>query len=169
MPGSVGKTLPAAEDLRFRAACLADAHAIAGLHADSWRHHYRGAYSDAFLDGDVFGNRLSVWSERPTKPDPESRTILAESARGLFGFAHTVLDEDVCWGALIDNLHVRRGLKRRGIGTQLLQRTAQAVLDRSPSSGLYLWVLEQNSDAQSFLRASRRQMRWARGCSASRR
>jgi hypothetical protein len=31
--------------------------------------------------------------------------------------------------------------------------TAQAILDRSPSSGLYLWVLEQNSDARAFYAA----------------
>jgi hypothetical protein len=27
------------------------------LHADSWRRHYRGAYADAFLDGDVLADR----------------------------------------------------------------------------------------------------------------
>jgi hypothetical protein len=30
-----------------------DSEAIAALHTDSWRRHYRGAYSDAFLDGEV--------------------------------------------------------------------------------------------------------------------
>ena len=48
----------------FRAAGQDDAHAIAELHADSWRRHYRGAYSDAFLDGDVAGYLLVVWTDR---------------------------------------------------------------------------------------------------------
>jgi len=39
----------------FRPARASDSEAIAALHADSWRRHYRGAYSDAFLDGDVAG------------------------------------------------------------------------------------------------------------------
>jgi GNAT superfamily N-acetyltransferase len=39
--------------MNFRLAGPPDADAIAALHADSWRRHYRGAYSDAFLDGDV--------------------------------------------------------------------------------------------------------------------
>ena len=32
------------------------------LHADSWRRHYRGAFSDAFLDGDVAGYLLAEWT-----------------------------------------------------------------------------------------------------------
>jgi hypothetical protein len=40
----------AAAGLRFRAAGPGDGPAVAGLHADSWRRHYRGAFSDAFLD-----------------------------------------------------------------------------------------------------------------------
>jgi GNAT superfamily N-acetyltransferase len=45
----VHRYAPAA-DLRFRAAGPGDAQAVAGLHADSWRRHYRGAYADSFLD-----------------------------------------------------------------------------------------------------------------------
>jgi GNAT superfamily N-acetyltransferase len=92
--------MPASAGLRFRAAGPGDANAIAGLHADSWQRHYRGAFSDAFLDNDV--------------------------ARYL------------------DNLHVAHGLKRQGTGTRLLALTGQEVVNWSPSSGLYLWVLEQN-------------------------
>ena len=57
------------------------------------------------------------------------------------------------WGALLDNLHVTYGLKRLGIGTRLLALAGQAVLDRSPASGLYLWVLEQNAAARAFYTA----------------
>jgi len=69
------------------------------------------------------------------------------------GLAHTILGQDATWGAFLDNLHVAYGLKRRGIGTRLLTLTAQAVLDGSPASGLYLWVLEQNSAARAFYTA----------------
>ena len=138
---------------RFREACPDDAHAIARLHADSWQRHYRGAYSDDFLDSDVASYLLPVWIERVGTPDPKTRTILAEHDGEVVGLAHTLLDEDATWGALIDNLHVVHDLKRRGIGTRLLALTGQAVLDWSPSSGLYLWVLEQNSDARAFYAA----------------
>jgi hypothetical protein len=50
--------------MRFRAATGADAMAVATLHAESWRVHYRGAYRDEYLDGDVIQDRIRVWEER---------------------------------------------------------------------------------------------------------
>ncbi len=137
--------------MQIRAASRADAEAIAALHAESWRRHYRGAFSDAFLDGDVYADRVAVWRARLDVPDPARRTVLAEDAAGLIGFAHVVLDHHPRWGALLDNLHVTYGSKRRGVGTQLLVSSAQAVLERR--TGLYLWVLEQNVAAQAFYAA----------------
>jgi len=83
--------------------------------------------------------------------DPHSQTIVAEGADGLVGFAHTVFEADPRWGALLDNLHVVPGEKRRGIGSRLLALTAEAVTGRG--TGLYLWVLEQNVDARAFYEA----------------
>ena len=138
---------------RFRVARPDDAHAIASLHADSWQRHYRGAYSDDFLDSDVASYLLPTWINRVSTSRPDTRTIIAEHGGEVVGLAHTLLGEDATWGALIDNLHVAHDLKRRGIGTRLLALTGQAVLDWSPSSGLYLWVLEQNADARAFYAA----------------
>ena len=137
------------EERRFRLAGPADAKAVANLHADSWRRHYRGAYSDAFLDGDVFADRVAVWTDRLREPDPRRSTILAEDG-SLVGFANTLLDDDPTWGALLDNLHVADGHKRRGIASRLLALTAEAVIGWPERTGLYLWVLEQNLDAQAF-------------------
>ena len=141
------------DGLRFRSAEAADAAAVAALHADSWRRHYRGAFSDAFLDGDVGGYLLAEWTWRLSEPDPQARTIVAEVDGVVVGLAHTQLGEDAAWGALLDNLHVTYGLKRMGVGTRLLALTAQAVVDSSPASGLYLWVLEQNAGARAFYSA----------------
>lgn len=146
--------MPVPGELRFRSAEEGDAQGIAALHADSWQRHYRGAYSDSFLDGEVPGFLLSMWTERLAEPDPRHRTILAEldedGNRALAGLAHTILDDNPTWGALLDNLHVRYGQKRQGVGTRLLSLTAQAVLADRPGSGLYLWVLEQNASARAF-------------------
>ena len=137
--------------LRFRRAAGGDADAIAALHADSWRRHYRGAYSDAFLDGDVDTDRVAVWTERLQTPDPRRYTVLATKDGTLVGFANTEFDDDPTWGSLLDNLHVTHDSTRRGIGSHLLALTAQAVIERG--TGLYLWVLEQNTDARSFYEA----------------
>jgi ribosomal protein S18 acetylase RimI-like enzyme len=140
--------------VKYRYANSRDVEAIATLHADSWRRHYRGAYSDSFLDGDVLADRLSVWSARFTQPAQwEQCTILAEENGAIAGFAHTFLEYDPEWGALLDNLHVRHDLKRSGIGARLMTETARAVIERTPSSGLYLWVLEGNKAAQAFYEA----------------
>jgi GNAT superfamily N-acetyltransferase len=94
---------------------------------------------------------MAVWTDRLREPDPRRQTILAEDGGGLIAFAHTAFDDDATWGALLDNMHVAYGHKRRGVGSQLLALTAKAVIERG--TGLYLWVLEQNADAQSFYRA----------------
>ena len=136
--------------LRWRLATAADAEAIAKLHAESWRRHYRGAYSDAFLDGDVVVDRLAVWSERLERPDARYCTILAEDGH-LVGFANTIFEDDPRWGALLDNLHVADQHQRRGIGSGLLAMTGRALVEHSRRSGLYVWVLEQNLGAQAWL------------------
>jgi GNAT superfamily N-acetyltransferase len=139
--------------MRYRTATVGDVEAIAALHADSWRRNYRGAFSDAFLDGEVAADRLAVWTDRLAHPRPHHRTVVAEHGGRLAGFAHTVLDDDPTWGALVDNLHVTHDLKGWGIGTGLMADAAAAVIERSPGSGLYLWVLEQNESAQAFYEA----------------
>jgi ribosomal protein S18 acetylase RimI-like enzyme len=136
--------------VRFRRATTVDSERIARLHADSWRRHYRGAYSDSFLDGDVATDRLAVWTARLSDPGADSCTIVAEDAGGLVGFAHTRFDDDRRWGALLDNLHVAHTRQRDGTGSHLVALTARALAERHPASGLYLWVLEQNRAAQAF-------------------
>jgi len=141
------------DELRFRTAGPDDADAIAALHADNWRRHYRGAFSDGFLDGDVTGFLGARWTERLAVRDPGARTILALRDGALAGFARTELGASAEWGALLDNLHVAYEMKRQGVGTRLLALTARAVLDAAPGSGLYLWVLEQNTAARAFYAA----------------
>jgi ribosomal protein S18 acetylase RimI-like enzyme len=128
-----------------------DADGVAGLHADSWRRNYRGAYSDEFLDGDVLADRRVVWRARLHEPGEQDRTIVAEQER-IAGFAHVVLGEDRVWGALLDNIHVAHAHQGRGIGSRLLARVAAEVVGEG-RGGLYLWVLEQNRPAQAFYTA----------------
>lgn len=130
-----------------------DIEGIATLHAESWRRNYRGAFSDAYLDNDVVDDRRRVWTDRLTQPNPRCDTVVAESDGAIVGFVHTILDDHPTWGALLDNLHVAQGFKRNGIGTQLMARTASAVMARGIHKCLYLLVLEQNRSAQAFYEA----------------
>jgi GNAT superfamily N-acetyltransferase len=139
--------------VRFRPAGVDDADRIADLHADSWRRHYRGAYADSFLDGDVAADRRTVWSARLAARAGTDTTVAEHDGR-LVGFIHVVFDDDPGWGSLVDNLHVVHDQHRTGLGTRLLTHAAQAVVDRATSNAMYLWVLQQNAAAQQFYRAS---------------
>ncbi|HEX4467053.1 MAG TPA: GNAT family N-acetyltransferase [Solirubrobacteraceae bacterium] len=143
----------AAIDPSYRVAGSADAPAVARLHAESWSRNYRGAYSDEYLDGDVFEDREQVWSERLRRLDPDHFTLLAEADGELVGFAATIFDENPDWGALVNNLHVSPAVSRRGIGRRLLGLTATALLERPMLTSMYLWVLEQNGPARAFYEA----------------
>ncbi|MFI7060207.1 GNAT family N-acetyltransferase [Kribbella sp. NPDC050124] len=135
--------------LGFRSASVEDAGQVAWLHADSWRRHYRGAYADSFLDGDVESERLAVWAERLVAPG-RTATILAEDEGQLVGFVHVMFDHDPRWGSLVDNLHVYNSNRRTGIGTQLIARAAETVTEQANGDAMYLWVLQQNTSAQDF-------------------
>jgi len=140
------------DELTFRPAGPGDADAVALLHADSWRRHYRGAYSDLYLDGDVVADRKTVWSARLAAP-ASAATILAEDETGLAGFVHVVFDDDEKWGSLVDNLHVVADRHRTGIGRRLMCRAGSAVVEHATGNAVYLWVQEQNVRAQAFYRA----------------
>jgi GNAT superfamily N-acetyltransferase len=139
--------------MKLRLASADDAKCIADLHADNWRRHYRGAYSDAYLDGDVFSDRLALWSERLARPDSDAFTVVAMNEDELLGFAHTIPASDATYGALLDNLHVTSDQARRGVGGVLMRETTAVLKRRNITTGLYLWVLEQNRNAQAFYAA----------------
>jgi GNAT superfamily N-acetyltransferase len=138
--------------MEFREARLEDADAIAALHVENWRRHYRGAYLDSYLDGDVVGDRQSVWRDRLAHP-AYRHTVVAAEDHTLAGFVHLIIDDDPTWGALVENLHVADVRKRRGVGGRLLAEAAAFLGQQRQSSGLYLWVLEQNTAAQAFYAA----------------
>src|SRR5690606_29922244 len=145
-PPTAGGRAPSAT---VRMAGPEDARSVARLHAESWPRDYRGAYADAYLDGDVVADRLAVWSARLADP-AGTVTIAAEDGSDLVGFVHVVLDDDERWGSLVDNLHVVWHRKRSGIGRALLARAAAAVVERARTRRLYLWVQEPNVAAQRF-------------------
>ncbi len=66
-------------------------------------------------------------------------------------FRHNLAREAV--SAIGGRVDQRAFVSRFAPGARLLALTGQEVVDWSPSSGLYLWVLEQNSDARAFYAA----------------
>ena len=107
-------------------------------------------YSDRYLDGDLYSERLAAWTQKLGKDERVAFTLLAEQQDRAVGFAHVVLDADPTFGTLVDNLHVVHSAQGGGVGSLLLDRVAQRVIDQRPGSGIFLWVLEQNQAATGF-------------------
>jgi GNAT superfamily N-acetyltransferase len=120
----------------IRNAALADADAVAEIHAASWRRHYRGAYADSFLDGDITADRRDVWNQRLNEPG-SGCTLVADDGGTAVGFLHVVFDENARWGSLVDNLHVVFARQRCGLGTALLRSAARAAAAGATSGRLY--------------------------------
>jgi GNAT superfamily N-acetyltransferase len=134
----------------YRGARIEDASEIATIHATSWRENYRGNYPDSFLDGPVFADRLSLWTERLGSAATCSATFVAELGAGTVGFAHVRPGEGAI--AFLDDVYVVGALKRQGIGTGLLAAVGRFV-DEEYGGELYLWVPESNRAAQRFFAA----------------
>jgi ribosomal protein S18 acetylase RimI-like enzyme len=136
--------------IRYRPARPDDAKAVADLHARSWRENYRGSFRDDFLDGDLPGERLRVWRERLDHPPANQFVQLAVDGARVVGFVCAYAGHDPQWGSLIDNLHVARAAKRKGIASALVAQAGAWLLAVRPELAVYLLVLEANASARRF-------------------
>lgn len=136
--------------ITYRTATPSDAAAIARLHARSWQIHYRGMFSDEYLDHDVDEDRIKVWKKRMNEPSPEQYVLLAVDGDELCGFACVYLHYDPEWGAYLDNLHVTPDHQRQGIARELVGRTAAWVYEHTPEAKYHLLVLAGNTKAIAF-------------------
>ena len=136
--------------MQIRLATLADAEAIAHVHAESWRTAYRGALSDAYLSGPIDAERTQVWRERFAQPPGGQYVAVAQIDGRIAGFVCAYGGDDPQWGTFIDNLHVLPEHKRHGIGMRLMRMAASWSAQAYPGQGMYLWVLESNLPARAF-------------------
>src|SRR5450432_767015 len=137
--------------MTIRVAELADADAVARLHAYSWQTAYRGILRDDFLEGPLHENRRVLWHSRLSQSDQADRFVLVDEHEGqIRGFACAFLDADPEWGCLLDNLHVVPELKGQGLGRHLMREVAQRILRSSSTRRLHLWAYEQNLAARRF-------------------
>ena len=135
----------------FRQATVSDADAIASLHTASWRDAYRGILPDSYLDGQIADERANLWRSRfSSLYSDRFLVVLTESPEELIGFACVLLDEDPELGACLDNLHVLRRWRSRGLGGLLFGRVVQWVMSTEPGWPIHLWVFEANLSARRF-------------------
>lgn len=141
--------------IAFREAALADADLIANLHAESWRHAYRGIFPDSFLDRQAGEERRNYWHARLADlAGKDSLVLLAEANGSPAGFVCVETQTEPEWGAFVDNLHVLPRYQGLGIGKRLAAAAAEWARSRGKRR-MYLWVYEQNRDARAFYEIQR--------------
>ncbi len=131
----------------IRPATIADADAIAALHAASWRSAYRGIFKDSTLGPSLDGERRTPWSGKLAAMAPDDTVLIA----GDLGFIAVWAKGDPGFGAYIDNLHVRPERRSGGLGRRLLGEAMRRVAARG-ETGAYLWVFDDNVRAIDFYR-----------------
>ncbi|WP_143304671.1 GNAT family N-acetyltransferase [Chitinophaga vietnamensis] len=134
--------------IELRAARYEDHAAIAALHTASWRHTYRGIYSDHYLDNDAAAERAAVWQQRLQQPAANQWLQVAVQNGAIIGFACLYFQDDPVFGTLLDNLHVSKDLHRSGIGKMLMKACAAAIYAHCDSKKMYLWVYDLNENAR---------------------
>jgi GNAT superfamily N-acetyltransferase len=136
--------------LQLRPAGFNDFTAISQVHAESWKHAYRGILSDDYLDNDVDADRLKYWIGKRDHPPAGQQVVVAEIDNTIIGFNCFYLDENKEFGSFIDNLHVLPPYQKTGAGRQLMKTSALVMEQSAKSRKLYLWVFEANQNARAF-------------------
>ena len=136
--------------MEIRPADLSDASAIAGLHADSWRFAYRGAFTDDYLDQTAAEDRLAFWQDKLQSPQPNQQVLVLFDDTVLIGFTSDYTDHHPEFGSFLNNLHVAKEHLRKGYGARLMSAARDCCRLRASSSPVYLLVLESNIRAQAF-------------------
>jgi ribosomal protein S18 acetylase RimI-like enzyme len=136
--------------IELKEAQFSDYTAIARLHAESWQQHYRGIWSDHFLNNEVYQFLLQKWHKKLNPPPRNQYVTTAWSGQQIAGFSCLLLDDDKGFGSLLDNLHVSRKLQKSGIGKILMRNCADIVWEKAQTHKMYLWVYEANGNARDF-------------------
>jgi ribosomal protein S18 acetylase RimI-like enzyme len=134
-------------EVPIREASVADADAIAALHAVSWRSTYRGILSELTLGPALDDERRIHWRGELAAMAPADTVLIAEGQ----GFIAVWAEGDPGLGAYIDNLHVHPQRRSAGLGRRLLGAAIRRVAERGEARA-YLWVFDGNTRAIDFYR-----------------
>lgn len=136
--------------MQYRVAIKQDLEDLAKLHAESWHYAYRGIFTDAYLDNEVWTDRHQYWVDRMKSKNINQHVIVAIEGNRLYGFICAIGGKNEKWGTYIDNLHVSKDAQGKGVGKQLMHLIAKWTDENFQDTGIYLKVLENDIKARNF-------------------
>ncbi|HJL06046.1 MAG TPA: GNAT family N-acetyltransferase [Polyangiaceae bacterium LLY-WYZ-15_(1-7)] len=134
---------------RLRRARVADAAAVAQVHAESWQVAYAGVLPRSYLATLRPEPLARYWARRLRRGEP----MHVATVRGaLVGFSLVGAGQAQSFGGRLGELfmlYVRPSHWRRGLGAALFAES-MALLEEAGAYWLHVWVLAENRAAQGF-------------------
>jgi GNAT superfamily N-acetyltransferase len=130
--------------MRIRKAKPRDAHAIAGVHVESWKTTYPGIIAQSYIDGLKVEDGVARWQERLSQADGPA-VFVAEDEAGIFGFAAggTIMHPVDGFDGELGAIYLLASHQRKGAGAALVRRIAAALRERG-FRNMVVWVLKAN-------------------------
>jgi len=136
--------------LTIRLARFVDAAAIARCHVAAWRDTYRPLVADEYLNNLSLDDHIARWVNN-LEPSA-GHTFVAEHERGeLIGFVRGGRERTgrADYRGEIYALYILKEFRRQGVGRQLFQAFAAALLEDRITS-LIVWALEGNQHRAAY-------------------
>ena len=138
-----------------RQALVEDAVGIATVNVRSWQVGYRGLVPQDFLDGLDPAQSCLRWERTLSSEYGRQRTVVAEDATQIVGFAHVCPSRDDATAGRVGELasiYVLPEAWGRGFGRELMS-SALSTLIAAGFAEATVWVLEGNHRARRFYEA----------------
>lgn len=132
--------------------CIRKAHSkdfadIAHIHCKSWHDAYLNLLPKSYINNkNNLSEKTKMWQELINHPDVII-WIAYDANHESLGFIGYFTKNN---SYEITTLYVLSEYHGRGIGTELMKRSLQAILSFNINANFYLWVLEDNAPAIHF-------------------
>ena len=139
-----------------RAVTVDDVEAIETVRVATWRTSYRGIVPDTFLGRlEVTKARVERWRKGTRNTDTSRLVAIVGTELIGFSVAGGTRDEapDLLTVGEIYAMYVAPPWQRRGVGTELIARSTEALRDRGYASAI-LWTLRDGVASRAFYEAS---------------
>ena len=138
-------------DIIIRTATINDAEKVAKIKIEGWQTAYRGIIDDDFLDNMNINEEIE---KRKNNIENGADIIVAELDNKIVGFClyrNYIKDPESYPNANceLSSLYVRSSLKRRGIGTKLMQHVIQKLQNQGKTK-MILGCLKENYPSRAF-------------------